>query len=139
RDADDPAGEPRLLEDRFGELGPGAVALRGEMPDTVRSSQQLARGLGEVPNVGRAAPLVVDDANLLLPLAELEHRAHEVLAGRPEEPGAANDPAVVDLAFPGELRSSVERERVRLVGLDVGLALLPVADVVRREVDDRRS
>ena len=45
-----------------------------------------------MPGVGRAATLVGDDRDLVALGAEPEHRAHEVVPDRPEEPGGAHDP-----------------------------------------------
>ena len=62
-------------------------------------------------DVRRRAALVVDDRDLVALRAEGEHRPQEVLAGRAEEPGAAHDPAVADLALAVELRAAVGRQR----------------------------
>jgi hypothetical protein len=59
------------------------------------------------------------------------------VSGTPEEPRASYDPSRLDEPLTGELGLPVRRERTRLVGLDVRLALAPVEDVVGREVDDR--
>ena len=67
----------------------------------------------------------------------VEHRPDEVLARPAEEPRAAHDPALPHLALAVELRAPVRRDRLRLVRLDVRLALAAVEDVVGREVDDR--
>src|SRR5438552_3449460 len=89
---------------------------------------------------GRPAGLPAsDDGDLVLPPGKVEHRADEVAPARAEEPGAAHDPALEHLALAGELRPAVDRERVRLVRLDVRLALRPVEDVVGREIDNRRA
>ena len=90
-------------------------------------------------HVGRAAELVVDDPHLVALASELQHRPHKVLARPAEEPGAPDDPAVADLALARELRAPVDRERARLVRLDVRLALAPVEHVVGRVVDDRHA
>jgi hypothetical protein len=58
---------------------------------------------------------------------------------RPVEPRAADDPALADQPLPFELRPAVNRERSRLIRLQVGLGLGAVEDVVGREVDDRRA
>src|SRR5262249_35517001 len=73
-----------------------------------------------------------------LPAPEVEHRADKVPARPAEEPGAADDPAVTDVALALQLRAAVDGERPRLVRLDVRRALPPVEDVIRREVDHRR-
>src|SRR6185437_6087961 len=99
RDLADTAVESRLLEDRARELGPRALALRGNVPDALRALQQLAGGFGQMAHVGGAADLVGDDAHLVTLAPELEHRPDEVLARPPEEPGAADDPAVAHLAL----------------------------------------
>ena len=130
---------PGLLEDRAGELGPRALALGGHVPDALRQREQLARRLGQVADVGRRAGLVGDDAHLVALCAEPQHRPDEVRAGPAEQPRAAHDPALAHLALALELRPAVDRERARLVGLDVRLALRAVEDVVGRVVDDRHA
>ena len=103
------------------------------------SADELARRLGQMPDVRRAAALVVDDGHLVPLPPEREHRQHEVLAPGREEPRGADDPAVADLALAFELRPPVDGLRAGRVRLDVRLALPPVEDVVGREVDDRRA
>ena len=51
RDAADSAVEAGFLEDRFGELGPRAVALGGHMPEAAGQLEQLRRRLCEVADV----------------------------------------------------------------------------------------
>jgi hypothetical protein len=133
-----PAAEPRLFEDRVGELGPGALAFSGEVPGPARPVDQFPDRGGQMPNVGRAAALVVDHRNLGALGPEPEHRPDEVIARRPVEPGAADNPAVADQPLALEFRTAVGRDRSRLVRLEVGLALGAVEDVVGREVDDGR-
>ena len=125
-----------LVEGLTRELRPGALALGGDVPDALRPVEELARRLGEVADVRRTADLVVDDPHLVALTTEVQHRPHEVLARPAEEPGAADDPAVADLALTGELRPAVDRKRARLVRLEVRLAFAPVEDVVGRVVDD---
>src|SRR5678816_3006077 len=48
-DSIDPAVEAGLLEDRLGEVGPGAVAVRGDVVDAVRQVEERTRRPGEVP------------------------------------------------------------------------------------------
>ena len=93
-DAPDPAREPGFVEDRLGEVRPGAVAGGGEVPDPEGGAavDERARRLGQVAHVGRAAPLVGDDGDLVALRAEPEHRAHEVVPRLAEEPGRADDP-----------------------------------------------
>ena len=138
--APDAAVEAGLLEDRLGELGPGAVAGRRDVVDAVRQLDDGRHRRGEMPGVGRAAALVVDDRDLVALGAEPEHRPDEVVPDRPEEPRGADDPR---LAAGGrlavELRAAVGAERIRRVGLDVRLALRAVEDVVGREVDERHA
>src|SRR5215212_160680 len=110
RDLAHPAVEPRLGEDHLGELGPRALPLRGQVPRAVRKLEQLARRLGEMAHEGRLADLVRNDRDLVLLLPEREHRSQEVLAGGAEEPRAAHDPAVAQLALAGELRAPVRGE-----------------------------
>ncbi len=140
RDPPHGAVEARLLEDRLGELGPGAVAFGGDVPDALRQLDQLPGRLGEMADVGGAASLVVDDRDLVALPAEPEHRAHEVAARPPVQPRAAHDPGVrARGGLAVELRPPVDRPRARLVRLDVRLALAAVEDVVAREVDERRA
>src|SRR5438874_2170674 len=87
RDPPHAAVEAGLVEDRLRELGPRALAGRGEMPDAVRQLDERANRLRQVPDVGRAAALVVDDRDLVTLRAEPQHRAHEVRARPAEEPG----------------------------------------------------
>ena len=108
------------------------------MPDAVREGDDRPRRLGHVPDIGRAADLVVDDRDLVTLAADPQHRPHEVVAGRAEEPGRADDPRL----FTGGglavgLRTAVGRERIRRVRLDVRRAPTPVEDVVARVVDER--
>src|SRR6266536_5655288 len=131
--------DARLLEDRLGELGPRAVALRGHMPDPLWQLEQVACRLGEMAYERGASALVVDDRDFLALGSEGEHRADKVLPGPPEEPGAADDPAGPHLALALELRAPVHGEWARLVRLDVGLTFATVEDVIGREVDDRRT
>src|SRR5207248_946895 len=118
RDLADAAVETGLFEDRPRELGPRALALRREVPDAVRSVQQLTRRLGEMTDVGGAADLVCDHRHLVPFAGELEHGPDEVLARPAEEPRAADDPAFPHFALALELRAAVDRERVRLVRFD---------------------
>ena len=141
RDPPHPAVEPRLLEDRLGEVRPRAVAGRGEVPDAERRRRvdELARRRGQMADVGRAAALVVDDRDLVPLRPEPEHRAHEVVPGRAEEPRAPHDPGV--LAGRGlavELRPPVGGQRARAVRLDVRRSLAAVEDVVGGVRDERR-
>ena len=104
------------------------------------SSSTLARGRGEVADVGRGAALVVDDRDLVPLGAEAQHRAQEVVPGRAEEPRRAHDPGpLARRRLAVELRAAVAPTRVRAVRLDVRLALAAVEDVVGREVDERRA
>ena len=101
---------------------------------------ELARRRGQVPDVGRAAPLVVDDRDLVALGAEPQHRADEVVPGRAEEPRAAHDPRrLARRGLAVELRPPVGGQRVRAVGLDVRRALAAVEDVVGRVGDERRA
>ena len=88
----------------------------------VRQLQQLLGRRGEVADVRGRAALVVDDRHLVLLCAQAQHRPHEVVARPPEEPRAADDPALAHLALALELRPPVHRERARLVRLDIRLA-----------------
>ena len=91
-----------------------------------------------MPDVGRTPPLIVDDCDLVALGAESKHRADEVVPGRAEEPGRADDPRVLaGRSLAVELRAAVGRERRRSVGLDVWLLLRAVEDVVGRKDDER--
>src|SRR5918996_1547044 len=71
---------------------------------------------GEMRHVRRRSTLVVDDRDLLAFGAEPEHRAHEVVAGGAEEPGAADDPRPGPRGcLAAELRPTVRGERIRAV------------------------
>ena len=140
RDPADLCVEPRLLEDRLGEVGPGGIALGRDVVDAVRKEQDLARRRGEVTDVGRRPALIGDDRDLVPLLAEPQHRADEVRPRRPEEPGGAHDPGPLACSrFAVELRPPVRRLRVRPVRLHVRPALTAVEDVVGRVVDERRT
>ena len=63
-------------------------------------------------DVGGAASLVVDDGDLVALRAEPEHRADEVVPGRAEEPGGADDPCLVaGRGLAEEFRPPVGAER----------------------------
>ena len=109
------------------------------MPGAVRELEQRTRRLGQMPHERRGTPLVVDDRHLVLLGAQIEHRPNEVRAHPAEEPGRANDPAVLHLALASELRAPVLRNRPRLVRLDIRLGLAAVEDIVGREIDDRSA
>ncbi len=113
---------------------------RREVVDAERPPGDLLRGRREVAGVGRAAALVVDDGDLVALGAEAQHRPDEVVADRPEEPRGAHDPGpLAGRRLAVELRAAVGAERMGRVGLEVGLALGAVEDVVAREVDERRA
>ena len=108
------------------------------MPDPVRELDNLPSRRRQVPHVRRAADLVVHHRDLVPLGAEPEHRPYEVVTGRPEEPGRADDPRLfARRGFAVGLRAAVGRERVRRVRLDVRRPLLPVEDVIGRVVDER--
>src|SRR4029453_17305706 len=61
RDPVHAAVEPSLLEDRLGELGPGAVTVRGDVVNAVRQLEQRAHRRREMADVrGRRALVVYD-------------------------------------------------------------------------------
>ncbi len=112
------------------------------MPDAPcrAAPDQLVHRVGEVPDVRRAAALVVDDGHLVAVLGEPQHRAHEVVPGRAEEPRRPDDPGLGPRGRLAEqLRATVCGERIRPVGLDVRLALPAVEHVVGGEGDERRA
>src|SRR5262245_33085475 len=67
RDPTDAAPQAGLLEDRLGELGPGAIATGCDVPQTLGPIvvHELPDRSSQMPGVGRAAPLVVDDRHLV--------------------------------------------------------------------------
>jgi len=137
RDPAHAAGEAGLREDRLRELGPGAVALRGDVPAAVRQLDNALRGFREVPDVGGRAALVVDDGDFVVVGAEPQHRANEVVPRRAEEPRRAHDPGLVPRSsLAVELRAPVGRERIRGIRLEIRLALAAVEDEVRGVVDE---
>ena len=119
---------------------PGAGDVMDAVGVGVREPDE---SLGEVAGVGRAADLVLDDDDLVERASEVEHRGHEVLAVHAKKPGRADDEVArvvrrgLDLA--GQLRLAVPRQRVDLVGFDVGQLLRAVEDVVGRDVDHARA
>ena len=142
RDPPDAAVDARLLEDRLGELGPGAVAVRCEMPDAARpiAVDELARRGGEVPDVGRAAALVVHHGDLVALGAEPQHRADEVVPGRAEEPRAARRSKRPPRRPPRRRASSGRRPRADSARRTRRTAPFPpVEDVVARERHERRA
>ena len=129
RDRKDAAVDPGLLEDRAGELEPRALPFGGQVPGAVGKLEQLTGRLGEVVHVRRRADLVVHDTDLVALLPEGEHRPQEVLAGRAEEPGAAHDPAVADLAFaldrsPSIIGADVLRRTTSADGTGIKIAVV---------------
>ncbi len=130
-----------LLEDLPRELVPGARALRGHVVDPeLDALDQADEAVGQVPGVGRRADLIADDEDLAVIGGEAQHRLDEVAAADAEKPRGADDEVALvggcGRVLPGQLRAAVGRERRRLVGLDVGLALGAVEDVVAGDVDD---
>ncbi len=84
--------------------------------------------------------LIGDDGHLVAFGAEAQHRAHEVLRGRAEEPRAADDPRLVargGLAV--QLRPAVRAERARRIRLHVRRPLGAVEHVVARPDDEWRA
>ena len=76
------------------------------------SSSDLLRRLGEMPDVGGAAALVVDDSDLVAVATESQHRAEEVLGRRPK----SHDERTIQARSPAarlavQLRASVRGER----------------------------
>src|SRR5439155_11681773 len=114
----DATGEPGLAEDRLGKVRPRAVAGGCDVPDAALALavDELPNSPREMPHVGRAATLVVHDRDVVALRAEREHRAHEVVTRRPEQPRGPHDPGL----FPGrglaeELRAAVGGEGIRPV------------------------
>ena len=138
-DPSDGALEPCLLEHGFRKVCPRAVSVRREVPDPVRLPlvDETTHRSREVADVGRASALVVHDGDLVALRSKPQHRAHEVVTRRSEEPRRSDDPGrrpCGSLAV--ELRSPVCGLRIRAVRLDVRRPLAAVEDVVGREGDD---
>jgi len=94
----------------------------------------------KMTDVRRRAALVVDNGDFVTLAPEREHGPNEVLSGRPEEPGASNDPRTLPGSrFAVELRPAVRRQRIRRVGLEVRRALRSVKNVISRERHERRA
>src|SRR5690349_4313400 len=131
RYAPDAHADACLLEDRLREVGPGAVACGGEMPDAVRAIEQLSRRASQMADVRRRGALVVDDGDLVALLREPQHRLHEVAPVLAEEAGRPHDPrALPGRAFAVQLRAAVRGQRARRIGLDIRFALFTVEDVI---------
>ena len=112
--------QPRLLEDRLGEVGPGRLPAAGDVPDPERQRDELPHRRREMPDVGRRAALVVDHRHLVPLGPGPEHRPHEVVPPFAEEPRGPDDPGpLARRRLAVELRPSVHGERVRRVRLDV--------------------
>ena len=135
-----PAVEAGLLEDRLGELGPRAVAVRRDVVDAVRQLEQRAYRFREMADVRRRAALVVDDGQLVALRAEPEHRPHEVLRRPAEEPRAcARSSRSPRPRLAVQLRAAVGRQRAAARPTRRTARASAVEDVVGREVDDRRA
>ena len=148
-DRDGPAAaRGEALDDRAGEgeareaVGAGGVEDAGvRVPPSV-AAHAAGYGqdrLGEVRRIGRAAELVLDDAQAILLGGQADHRAHEIAAMGPIEPGGAQDHVARigrrRRSLAGQLRAAVDVERRRRVGLVIGRALGPVEDVVGGDLD----
>ncbi len=112
RDAPHAAVEPGFLEDRLGEVGPRALAVGGDVPQALRQVcvDERSRRVREMADERGAATLVVHDRDLVALGAEAEHRAKEVVPGRPEEPRRADRPTP---AGPPPLRRGASSGRTR--------------------------
>ena len=114
RDPPDAAVEPGLVEDRLGEIGPGAVAARGDVPDPngappSTSSRVAAARCPTYVGLPRWSSTTATSSRSA---PSREHRPDEVVARRAEEPRAAHDPG--GLAGRGlgvQLRAPVGGER----------------------------
>jgi hypothetical protein len=102
----------------------------------------------EVARRGRGGDLIVDDGDRLTPDSLGKHGLYEVAAlpgaaGVAEQPRRADDCrrrcAPEDGVFSGGLGSPVHGDRRDRVVLGVGLALLPVEDVIGADVDAARA
>ena len=141
RDPAHAAVEARLLEDRLGEVGPRAVALRGDVVDAVAAARALAssprRGGRRRSGEPRWSSTTATSSRSAPSRSIVRTK---LCAGRAEEPRGADDPRLLArrrLAV--QLRAPVGAERRRRVRLDVRLALRPVEDVVGRPGDERRA
>ena len=99
----------------------------------------LPHHLGQVRDERRAAPLIVDNLELLTGARPLEHGAHEAATRRARQPGGAyHEIAGVELALAPELRPPIDGEGVGGVPFRVRPVASSVEDVVGREVTDDR-
>ena len=94
----------------------------------------------DIGRMGRAAVLVVDDAELRPFSGKAQHRAEEVRAMRRVDPRRAQDrvPRIGggDRLLAGKFGCAVDRQRRGRVGLDIGRGLGAIEDVVGGNLDD---
>src|SRR5262249_46462893 len=131
----------RQLERAPREVVPARLPRVGEVVGRVGRLREHRPDLaGQVERVARAQHLVRNDTELSPLARHADHRLHEVAlaaaeaAGEPEEAAHPEDHrALASLerqALAGQLRLTVDRQRPRRVGLEVGRALGAVEDIV---------
>ena len=143
RDAPHARVEARLLEDRLREVGPRAVAVRGDVPEARaggprrrarawprrdgRRRSGLPRWSSTTATSSRSAP---SRSIVRRKLCPVEPKSQEV---------RTTHASVTGCRLAVELRPAVRGQRVRPVRLDVRRALAPVEDVVGRVRHERRA
>ena len=133
RDRPHPALEPASSKIASRELGPRALARGGDVPDARCGSSTSARvAAARCPTYVGQPTLVVDDRDLVALAPEPQHRPHEVVPGRPEQPRRAHDPRRPRRRRPRRAASSARTPRAGRGPSDstYGVALRPVEDVV---------
>ena len=132
---------PHQRHDRTGKLVPGTVPRAGEVDHSAQvQTQHPCHGISQIARMCRTPTLVRHNAKLRLRVRELHHRFDEVLPMRAVHPGAPHHERVRTIGerapLPFQLGPAVGVQRVGLVRLPVGRVLLPVKDVIGREVDE---
>ncbi len=134
--------------DLRGEVVPRAHALVGEVvhPRCPREAPRLDQGEDrkrQVSGVGRSAHLVEDHAQRLALRGQTQHRLQKVVPVLRIEPRRAQDQVAASRGLHGlfarQLRTTVGPQRRGRRILPVGRMGRAVEDVVRRDVDQRRT
>ena len=103
-------------------------------------SDDVDDGLGGVGRRGRAAALIVDDAEPVALGAEPQHRLDEIAADRAVDPRRPQDDMAVEALGDGgvarRLAGAIDRTGIDRVVLGVGAHLGAVEDVVRGKMDE---
>src|ERR1700741_2936877 len=97
---------------------PAGLALIDEMPEANAAAPVLECGRdpghsgGNVAGMGRAADLVVDDADRVALAAQSQHGAYEIRAAWAENPGSAQDRVTraggLHCQFAGKLAAAID-------------------------------